>query len=224
MPPVRVREYPVWEIEEKAESLLREAYRTVYPYTVPATAVKVDWVAERTLGLSFRSVPGLRSLGVDGLLLLDRDGRPAIVVDRGLFDHLNEHRYRFTVAEEVGHYVLHFRGLPRVATPADAIRLYLSIENRSTAERNAKRFAAALLMPMESFERQAAGIYAGVRESPTGNTGEELVDRLVALLVKIFRVSPEAVRYRLTEYPARLMDRIQIALREGLATLPPRSQ
>jgi len=221
---VVVPEYPVWEIEEKAESLLREAYRNRYPYTIPLTAVDVELVAERALGLRIHHMPALRSgFGVDGLLGRDREGRCIIIVDKDLFDHQNQHRYRFTFAEEVGHYVLHLGHLPKVTSSEQAIRLYLSIENSDTAERNAKRFAAALLMPMPSFERQAAGIYAALRECASGNTGEQLINRLVALLVKFFRVSPEAVRYRLTEYPARLIDRIQMALQEGLPTLPPRS-
>jgi len=218
-----VREYLVREIEERAETLLRDVYRHVYPYTVPVTAVDIDWVAEYALGLSFRPIPALRArFGVDGLLGRDRRGQPVIVIDTGLFDHPNEHRYRFTIAEEVGHYVLHFRHLSKATSLEDAIRLYLSIENWKAAEANARRFAAALLLPMQSVERQAAGIYAGLRDGPGALSGQELIDRLVALLVKIFNVSPEAVRYRLTEYPARLMDRIQTALKEGLATLPPR--
>ena len=220
-----VPEYRVREIEDKAAALLRQAYCKVYPYAVPLTAIDVEWVAEATLGLRFRPIPGLRSrFGVDGLLGRTPDGRPVIVVDERLFDHPSQHRYRFTLAEEVGHYLLHFRHLPRASTPEEAVQQYHSIENWGIAERNAKRFAAALLMPMESVERQAAGVYAALCEDPAEGEGRRLIERLVAILVKIFRVSPEAMRHRLTEYPARLTERIQRALQDGLKSLPPRPQ
>jgi len=222
---MQVPEYSVWEIEQRAEALLTEAYKTVYPYTVPVTVVDVEWVAEVVLGVGIRYVSGLRGrCRVDGVILPQSKAGPVILIDRGILDRQSVSRYRFTIAEEVGHYVLHCPHLPAVTTPDALLRLYRALENWHAAERNAKRFAAALLMPMKSLERQATGVYHGLAETPGIRSRDELVQRLVAILAKIFQVSQEAMRYRLAEYPARLMERIEAATKQGLKELPPRTK
>ena len=111
-------------------------------------------------------------------------------------------RQRFTIAHELGHYLLHDTGAVHVDRADNGYRLRLRNHTSSTGtdedEREANFFAAELLMPLELLERDldAAG-------------GSDLLDllevensayqSLIGSLASKYQVSPQALTYRLTD-------------------------
>lgn len=90
-------------------------------------------------------------------------------------------RQRFTIAHEIGHYVLHKEKIGLGITDTVLYRSKLS----SSLEVEANRFAADLIMPMKSIREKIAGIGRGL-------------DRSVAHeLAQIFEVSTDAMEIRL---------------------------
>jgi hypothetical protein len=87
-------------------------------------------------------------------------------------------------------------------------------------ERNAKRYAAALLMPGKYLSASAAEVYSEL-VSHAGTDNPEAVKKwLRTLLAKKFEVSETAMHHRLGEWPMKIYERIEQALRDGLPYLP----
>jgi len=211
-----VPEFPVWKIEREASELLEAAY----PAGLPGSYIDIEWVIEEHCGLEIFPVPGLRSgWQTDGAFCALPDGGYSLAVDEDTMDH-KPNRYRFTLGEELGHYVLHASYLPRVATVAEALALYHKLDNWDRMDRNARRFAAAVLMPMQTLTRSTEKAYATLVKAVGLADAEGFVKRLVAALAKVYGVSADAMKYRLKAYPARLADRIEAAIGEGLHYLP----
>jgi len=117
--------------------------------------------------------------GISGLIA-KRDNNTMILVN----SNDSPYRKRFTIAHEVGHFLLHLTGTDGevVDYEADLFRLHDSEENVSTErlkEIEANQFAAALIMPaehvMEKWEKT----------------------RSVEDLARMFNVSTEAMGYRI---------------------------
>lgn len=117
--------------------------------------------------------------GVSGLII-GRDGQFSIYVNRDE----PKTRKRFTIAHELGHYILHLRGKRDNGGFRDSQSTIRTVFRRagdsSIEEREANQFAAALLMP-ETLVRE----YGPVSDA--------------VALGSIFGVSAEAMRIRLED-------------------------
>jgi Zn-dependent peptidase ImmA (M78 family) len=91
-------------------------------------------------------------------------------------------RQRFTIAHEIGHFILH----PQKDAFVDHRKDRNGAEARPPRERHADMFAAALLMPrkhlLKEFRRLAKDGYT---------------DQIPPTLAKLYAVSEEAMRFRL---------------------------
>lgn len=118
---------------------------------------------------------------VSGMLIRE-DGASTVGINKN--HHPN--RQRFTLAHEVGHYQLH-RGRPLIVDSPVRINLRDRTSGMATdrEEMEANRFAAELLMPtdlvLDEVDRASVG------------SVDDLRDHLAAK----FKVSPEAMGYRL---------------------------
>lgn len=161
-------------IERKATRLLREA-------GIDGVPVPVDEVASN-LGIDVQFAD--LDEGCSGVLVRGKSGkRPVIGVNWA--DHPN--RQRFTIAHEIGHYLLH-KGSPVFVDTGH------SVSFRSTAGSGSRReeveanwFAAALLMPKGKVEAAFADCEFGVTDD----------DDLRALATQ-FGVSRQAMAIRLS--------------------------
>jgi Zn-dependent peptidase ImmA (M78 family) len=161
------------EISEIVLDLLRR-------FRIRRPPVPVDRIA-RKLGLLLAELPGEDE--VSGAIIR-RGDRVIIAVNPA--HHRN--RQRFTVAHELGHYFLHkgleehvdqdFRIAWRNADSSKAIN-WLEIE--------ANRFAAELLIPTDFLMSDLDSL-------------ERIDKHTVALLASRYRVSPEAMKIRLTNF------------------------
>jgi len=117
---------------------------------------------------------------ISGLFVI-KDGKPYIRYNRN--EH--EHRWRFTIAHELGHFLLH-KDTPLFVDRKERIfyRNTLSTTGEVMKERQANAFAAALIMPKHFLELE-------LEQIPPNKEP-------VAHLAKIFNVSMLAMSFRLS--------------------------
>lgn len=127
----------------------------------------IEWVAEKLFGLNVIK----RDLGEASGFLNVLDNQWCIFVNK--FE--NERRQRFTIAHELGHFVLH---KDRNVTSKDVI--FFRDENTNAEEQEANNLASELLMPEKKIREYIKEGY---------NT--------ISLLADKFCLSTPAVRYRL---------------------------
>lgn len=127
-----------------------------------------------------------------GLLIHRPNGRKTI----GVNTFHSATRQRFTIAHELGHAILHLKNAPldRPEVVIDKPREMLFRDRRSSAatdrrEIEANAFAAELLMPGSMIEK---AFRQHLSRSPSDST-----ESLVKSLATLFRVSPQAMSYRL---------------------------
>ena len=159
----------------------RQAAKVLAEAGVVGPPVDVEWLATKIFDLDVL-YEHLES-GVSGMLYRD-ERQSAIAVN---LDH-PEVRQRFTIAHELGHFLLH-KGRPIIVDHLVRARVNLRDSESSLAtsseEIEANGFGAALLMPSE-------WIFRDVDDRLPMAAG-----RLVNNLSKLYRVSTQAMELRL---------------------------
>ncbi len=196
------------QLEDKARKLLDQ--RLGADFVIP---IDVELVLERLQGVVLDFWPALKANHqVEGMVCRDTaTGELCVFIDEELY----RNRSRMTVAEELGHIVLHRSVIEQVASPEDFLELQRHpLWHRM--DRNAKRFAAAVLMPGDKVVEEAAALYPKlVRVAGFGHP-QAIINQLAAQLAKRFEVSPQTMGYRLKEYPMKLVQRVEEAMKDGL--------
>ncbi len=136
------------EVERRAAGLLAEYGRRREPVTAPP--IPIDEILELHLGLELEFADLAEQLGRTGVLGVLLTERGCVTVDKQLDPTAHprqEGRYRFTLAHEVGHWVLHrhLPGIPLVALSEGALDQQLEVRQRIEVQAN--QFASCLLMP-----------------------------------------------------------------------------
>lgn len=156
--------------------------------------VPVEEIAELKLGFGLVTIPLLKSsFDIDGFINSTFD---QITLDDELFN-LYEERARFTIAHELGHWVLHSSIYSRfkIQTPDD----YLNFQNMITEqdqkwlEIQANIFAACFLVPTPKLKEEF--LLTLKKEMVPAGAGEEYFIPLLEPLPSRFNVS-WAVLYR----------------------------
>jgi Zn-dependent peptidase ImmA (M78 family) len=161
---------------KKRDEASQSAKELLARHGLSAPPVPIFQLAEK---LGIEVVPDHLEPDVSGMLYRGQ-GRAIILVNK-----LNAPiRQRFTVAHEIGHFVLH---------PGDAFvdfRDTRSSTGLDRHEREANRFAADLLMPEE-------WVYEAFKEVVLEAKPRASTDDSILMLAKRFDVSAEAMRFRL---------------------------
>ena len=185
------------ELRSRAEDFLREHHPSK---TLP---VPIEEIVEFRLGLDVVPTSGLMNgpRGINGYLSADRT---TIYIDDALFrSALN--RYRFTLAHEVGHLVLHgelYRSF-RTEDEWKRFREDLAAHVISRAEYQANVFAGLILVPPADMAALLPGVQKALSaqvldEAPDFDLRAEAFWAYVAEeLAPRFEVSPTTVRIRL---------------------------
>jgi hypothetical protein len=200
------------EIEEKASAFLaRHLPRGIPP-------VPIEEILEIQMGVDIVPVRGLRdSIDKDGFVSSDMT---TVSVD---FDQYNlsrlEPRYRFTLAHEVGHIVLHRHILTRFSiTGVSEWKVFvdgLSEEAWARFEFQANWFAGHVLVPSiwlkDTAEKNLPGVIGSVEKAQKAGLSRKdyidyAVERWVRKISPRFHVSSEVARIRLES--EGLIDRI----------------
>lgn len=158
--------------EMRAAELLKELGENRPPVNV--------WRVARRTGVRIERA----DLGEDSSGVLVRRGRAAVI---GVNYSHHPNRQRFTVAHELGHFVLH-DGAKYVDRSMTTLQFRNAQSSTGTEieEREANQFAAALLMPAEWVRRE-------FKKHPF-DLGD---DEALTGLCKRFRVSSQAMSFRL---------------------------
>lgn len=167
--------------------------------TIP---VPIEEIVEFRLQLDIVPVPGLRGdRGINGYLSSDR---ASIYVDEALFRYF-ENRYRFTLAHEVAHLVLHGSLYEGFKSEADWIEFHrgLAAHNLWLAEHQANYFAGCLLVPLGPLARvtqeTVRRLSSPVRSRDPGFdfTSEAFWSYVADNVGRAFRVSTDTARIEL---------------------------
>ena len=161
-----------------SESKVKELLEKVGVRSAP---VPVEKIAE-ALGVRLVYEPAREGEGIYGMLYRD-EGQPVIGVNS--LNHI--HRQRFTVAHEIGHFLLH-EGKEYVDVPTVRFRDLKSGLAIDKEEIEANGFAAELLMPRELLEKSLRIITRQKLDDP-----KEIVEKLS----KEYKVSPQTAEFRL---------------------------
>jgi Zn-dependent peptidase ImmA (M78 family) len=164
------------DVEVQAEALLG-GHKSAIPVNLIAVAKRLGLVIE----------PAVLGDDVSGILVVDGD-RGVIGYNRDQSDA----RQRFTIAHEIGHYVLHRQSQALFIDKnyqAAFFRSHASASKSDPREREANSFAAALLMPRIPIERE-------FKKCTLLELGND--DGPIAIMARMFGVSTQAMTYRLT--------------------------
>lgn len=162
---MHVKFLPDVHIQRAADQLL-EAYGLKFGELV-APPVPADQILECHLGLSLDFADLTELLGQAGVLGFISVETKGVMIDQSLEPTENprqEGRYRFTVAHEVGHWVLHrtqlleSRGAPLFNGRAVPSVICRATAQKPPIEQQADKFAGYLLMPKEMVKRQWAAL------------------------------------------------------------------
>jgi Zn-dependent peptidase ImmA (M78 family) len=155
------------------------ALEIIQRFDITEPPVPVEDIA-RGLGarLTFDAFEG----DVSGMLY--RDGAAAVI---GVNSRHAATRQRFTVAHECGHLLMH-EGQPMFIDRF--VRVNMRAGDSNPEERDANAFAAELLMPRNLVQDEMRRVLT--------KRGGLVPQQLVAELAKRFRVSAEAMSYRLS--------------------------
>lgn len=172
-------------IEEEAEGILAELSKAgFYDFN---SATNLDLIAEKLLdlGILFEDLDS----EFEGVLgALDLEGK-TIIIDQGLDnslggEFLEEGRLNFTIAHEIGHFVLHRDKFSKENS------LYFHNESNPYTRRveiQANKFAAALLMPRELV----------IKKWNQELRKEKSPNDIKSKMAQFFRTSRETTQFRL---------------------------
>jgi hypothetical protein len=185
---------PPRDLEGVAASFLRRHHRTL---DLP---IPIEEIVEFDLGLNIIPLPNLyRDFQIESWLSHDTQ---AIYVDLRQCEEM-ETRYRFSLAHEVGHLLLHadlYRG-SRLDSFADWLKFQEELDPvlRDSLEWQARSLAGRILVPAEPLVAQAQSMLERARRRlPRQVSLEALYGSISIPLSGLFRVHEEVVRIRLS--------------------------
>ncbi len=208
MIPANLPVYPVAELERKAESFLKAAVGNI------AIPIDVEFLVESRDDADLDFYPGLKpNHGVLGAVFLDLETRRfLVVVDDKLADDASQrNRYRMTVAEELAHLVLH-GDIIRQMSDVDDFKRLQNHRDWNKIEGNARRFAAAILMPGSVLTVEANAVYAELVKVAGYDNFDAIQKFLTTRLADRFKVSFQTMGIRLKEWPMKIMEKVKASM------------
>ena len=175
------------EIIQRVEELLDECWDGVFPVDVEAVC---DY-----LGVAIVPVVGLQiEFGVEAFIAADFE---TIYVDNAGFQEENN-RYRFSVAHELGHLVLH---RDYFSSRVESFDEWVSLVSGGCnyAEFQANYFAGSLLAPEEELAGVLNAKFGGSMARNYWRVGREEFERIMREVRKFFKISEQVVTRRMGE-------------------------
>ncbi|NHZ87217.1 MAG: ImmA/IrrE family metallo-endopeptidase [Planctomycetia bacterium] len=211
-----IRQYSVKEIEANAWILLKDIYRTMIP-----TPIDVEYILEQNpYVIDFELINGFQTkYGIAGTVFrLDKD-KFCVLIDESLAD-TSPYFYRFTVSEELSHIILHRNLINSVNSIEEALELQ-SDSKYKNMDRNAKRFAAALLMPYKLVVKDTEILFNQISIRNDNIVKEVVLREIIETLRKKYDVSRKTMIIRVNEWPLQLIDRIDFSIQQDSDELLP---
>lgn len=196
-------QYKIKDIEAAAWKLINSLYGSIIQ--IP---IDIDYIIEKhPLVIDFDLVKGLKyEFGIAGTVFRLKEDCFAIYIDENIADK-SPYYYRFTVAEELSHLVLHKNLINEIDSIEKAAKLKADRRYKNM-DRNAKRFAAAILMPNKLVINDSEILYKNLVSKEVIYKPEDMLKEIITTLRKKYDVSKEAMFYRLNEWPLNIVERI----------------
>ena len=209
-----LRTYSVGELEKIAAQELQKL-REIRHFSIP---IDIETIVEKFHEVVIDVHRGLKeNHHLWGIVGRDLDtDKITILIDDQLLD-LNYHLklYRMTIAEEFGHVLLHREAIEKVKSAED----FKALQNHGDwdkHDRNAKRLAAALLMPAKNILDDSRILYEQMVSLVGYNNPEAIKKQIAHKLSEKYEVSVASMRFRLNEWPINVIDKIDNAMRDSL--------
>jgi len=181
-----IKDHPLYELEQIASSVLYGAGSCIVGYRVD-----IEKLIEIKYHLIITTHYHLKEYGVEAFTLTK--GK-RIFVDFHLLDNPSfDKRYRFTLAEELAHLIIHHKVYEDCSTIEERIQRekQFSRQDLSYLETNAKALASAILMPKLFVEERMEKLFSII------GTDSKYTIPIITTLSKDFDVSKPAVTRRL---------------------------
>ncbi|NQT23978.1 ImmA/IrrE family metallo-endopeptidase [candidate division KSB1 bacterium] len=195
-----------WLPEADIESAAQKFH---FQYNLTELPIDIERVIESDLGINIIPQPGLRQLAnTEGFITTDFS---AIYIENEVYENYYP-RYRFTLAHEIGHYVLHrhyFSEL-NILNLEDWLDFNenMSSSDNGRLEYQGYAFGGYLLVPTDSLETEY--VYQFELERPkiieaiSGGLGqsvykENVIDDIANRLTSVFEVSSEVLTRRINK-------------------------
>jgi Zn-dependent peptidase ImmA (M78 family) len=183
----QVHDYPLWKLEQVAEDVLKDAKFCIQNYHVD-----IEKLIEHKYGIIIDIHYNLQlKSGVMAYMLTQ--GNRLFIDDKLIDNPRNAKRYRFTLAEELAHFIIHkdvYKDCKTINERLERESL-LTRQEQWFLETNAKALASAILMPKFIIEERINNLFSTIGNS-AGHTYS-----IIAILSHDFDVNPRAVRRRL---------------------------
>ncbi len=166
----------------------------------------VEEIAEFDLNMEIRLVPGLLEEIDSPAQIAPGDGHPIITVDADQYRQQTSF-YRYSIAHEIGHYVLHREWLAQVWHIVDSTQSWkMAVLNRSEddykwIEGQAEEFASYLLAPETVFEPFISEQIASLAQIAISLQSEDVLPYLAIPVAEYFGVSNAAAQARIRKSP-----------------------
>lgn len=187
-----IRPHKSWELEGVA----KDFFRTLWTDPPP---VNVELILEKRLGVELIPHPHLRHRNVEAFPVRNAlSGHWTIYFDEALVD--NEARYRFTLAEELAHFLLHKDLISNFKSEEEYFEQYDDIPPTlyGIFDRNAKYLAAKILVPAEHYRDAVMEVVnRKLREMPPDY--ERILSASMHELAGLYAVSWDVLKNRLRE-------------------------
>lgn len=201
-PTIKVRDYRLYELERIAADALRGAEACV-----KGRRVDIERLILEKFKLKIESFADLRRRW-DAYAFIDTTAK-VIFIDAELMNEARlEKKYRFTLAEELAHFLIHRQLFTNCHTVEDRMKIEEMLDERTEAymESNAKALASAILMPKACVEPLVESLAGKLLDSE----GHILEDRLVSALAEEYDVNFQAAKRRMRNLGYR--QRLRLAL------------
>jgi Zn-dependent peptidase ImmA (M78 family) len=188
-PALKVREFGLWELERIAAGALAKA-----PQCIKGRRVDIERLLQEGHHVQILSFTDLARKWKT-YAFIDTTGK-CVFVDADLMDDMAlAKRYRFTLAEELAHRLLHTGLFANCRTVEDrmAIEDALNEVRRDRLESNARALASAILMP----EATLRPFVESVMGRCVDEHGHVLVDKLASAIAQEYDVNFRAAKRRL---------------------------
>lgn len=195
--PEKLSKQHIWDIVED--------FRSQHPFA-QNFPVKIEELIEFNLGIEIVVLKNLKLL-VDVEAFLSKDLRKIFIDSRGYDNNSYIPRHRFTLAEEVGHFVLHKKIYQQGVTYTSEEEFINDILNMDQddldwVEYQARQFAGRLLVPLNELEdlikknkRLIDEFYQ--RYYGTDDVKEFVIEGMSKKICNVFEVSFSVIKYRI---------------------------
>ena len=188
-PAAKIRDYRLYELERIAADALRDVERCL-----KGRRVDIERLILEKFKLKIESFADLRRRW-DTYAFIDTTSM-VIFIDADLMNEIRlEKKYRFTLAEELAHFLIHRYLFADCRTIEGRMKIEEMLDERTRAymESNAKALASAILMPKATIEPLVESLAGKLVDGE----GHILVGQLVSTLASDYDVNFQAAKRRM---------------------------